>query len=320
MSTQLPWYKVQYVLLRREFAEHRMLFVYLPLVLAGLGFAAFALWLVQAGGPPEAFMELVERGAPPEWPPEIAQDFARRMQEQLEGYHAFNVRGWYWSIEAVMLWALWGSMAFYYVNTLYQTRKDRSILFWNSMPVSDAHTVLSKVLAGLVGCHLVYLLCFAALDLGIFLAVQLKASLSDAQGFANCSGAQGVGYRDTQGFVYLASTAVPCARSLESVAMAPTSLFWALPVYGWLLLASAWSRQAPFAWAAGPLVVITLGELALTEKSRVVNKIAEHLFPFRFEGFAWNTSGFPAPELALGALLGTIFVYAAVRFNRAEES
>lgn len=324
MSPQLPWYKVLYVLFRREFAEHRILFVYLPLGIAGLGFAAFAAWLVQAGGPPESVMALLERGPPSGMTPEQTQEFTRSLQNFVEGWHTSSVRNWYWSVEFPMLVTFWGSMAFYSLYTLYQPRKDRSILFWNSMPVSDAQTVLSKVLAGLVGCHLVYLLCFAALDLGIFLAVQLKASLSDAQGFSQdfgtCSGSWSFAYRDTEGFVYLMRTAVPCANSFESLAMAPTSLVWALPVFGWLLMASAWSRQAPFAWAAGPLVLIVLVEVALTEESLLFNMFAEHLFPVPNEGFALNTSGFPAPQLALSALLGAVFVYAAVRLNRADES
>src|SRR3546814_20822192 len=34
---------------------------------------------------------------------------------------------------------------FYCLGALYDDRRDRSILFWKSLPVSDASTVLSKV-------------------------------------------------------------------------------------------------------------------------------------------------------------------------------
>src|SRR3546814_13401578 len=34
---------------------------------------------------------------------------------------------------------------FYCLGALYDERKDRSVLFWKSLPVSDAQTVLSKV-------------------------------------------------------------------------------------------------------------------------------------------------------------------------------
>jgi ABC-2 type transport system permease protein len=41
-------------------------------------------------------------------------------------------------------------LGFYLLDSLYSERKDRSILFWKSLPVSDAHTVASKALVALV--------------------------------------------------------------------------------------------------------------------------------------------------------------------------
>src|SRR3546814_12295425 len=39
---------------------------------------------------------------------------------------------------------------FYCLGALYDERKDRSVLFWKSLPVSDAQTVLSKVASAVV--------------------------------------------------------------------------------------------------------------------------------------------------------------------------
>ena len=39
---------------------------------------------------------------------------------------------------------------FYCLGSLYDERKDRSVLFWKSLPVSDRDTVLSKALSALV--------------------------------------------------------------------------------------------------------------------------------------------------------------------------
>ncbi len=295
----MPWFKVLATLFRRELREHRLLFLYLPLAATLLAMVGFTLWLVQQSGPPDTFMSMVERGPSPYLTPEQAQAFVQQMQSFLEGWYTDVMSGLYQGFEGVMLMGFWASMAFYYLNTLYQPRKDRSILFWNSLPVSDAQTIASKVLAGLVGCHVVYMLCFAAMDLFVLLAVRTWAGISGAIGFTD----------------YLRITG-PFDNALVSLVMMPVNLLWCLPAYGWLLLASAWPREAPFAWATGPWVIVILVEVALTEKSVVINKIFEHLMPM--ELFKLNNGPYPVPELVLGAVLGAALIYAAVRLNRSD--
>jgi ABC-2 type transport system permease protein len=291
---------------KREFAEHRLLFLYLPILCTLLAMAWFTAWLILDSAPLPQTIEMFERIRPDGT---LFIPMVRRQE-----FFTAGIAGQYERVVDVMWFVFWCSMAFYYLYTLYQQRKDRSILFWNSLPVSDAQTIASKVLAGLVGCHVLYLLCFALIDLYMLIATRIYVTVSDADYWA--------GYLASSG---LFSNVVHTLRDL------PISILWSLPVYGWLLLASAWSRRAPFAWATGPWLLVILIELGIRDRSLVFNKIIEHLIPL--EAFAPNrwisissypqwqeASPFPPLELTVSVLLGMVFLYAAVRLNRSDDT
>jgi hypothetical protein len=321
----MPWFKVLFTLVRREIREQRWLFVYLPIAFSLLAFTVFTLWLVQTEGPPESLRRFLEdlpnRPLPPELTPEELQEMMTRVQAMVDDYHTNATTTLNRMAEGLMLLAFWASMAFYYLNTLYQPRKDRSILFWNSLPVSDTQTIASKLLAGLVACHAVYMLCFAALDLSILLAVRTWVSVSGVEGFASyMSGDQqfvrevaSAGERSVR--VGDPVEVGPFINSMYYLAKMPLSLLWCLPAYGWLLLASACAKEAPFAVAAGPVVAAVVVEVLVREKSWVFNKVAEHLLPTEFVAL---DPSYATPELVVSAVLGAVLIYAAIRFNRSD--
>jgi ABC-2 type transport system permease protein len=203
--------------------------------------------------------------------------------------------------------------AFYCVDALHGERRDRSILFWKSLPVSDITTVLSKASIPLV---ILPLLTFA-----ITIAVQ---------------------------WMMLLVSSVVVLVSGQSVAMLWTNLsffqmsllllyhlltahaLWPAPIYCWLLLVSGWARRAPFLWAVLPLVVIA-----------GVENLAFHTWHFaalvggRFIGDAPTISStgpdmFPtnpmthitpghflsSPGLWIGLAVAAAFLAAAVRLRR----
>ena len=134
---------------------------------------------------------------------------------------------------------------FYCLGALFDERRDRSILFWKSLPVSDLTTVLSKAAIPLA---VLPALTFAAI-VGAQAIILLVSTLVLA--------AAGV------------STALPWTAGAvvaEGVALAYGLIalsLWLAPVYGWLLLVSAWARRAPFLWAVlPPLAVCALEHLA----------------------------------------------------------
>jgi ABC-2 type transport system permease protein len=121
---------------------------------------------------------------------------------------------------------------FYCLGALYDERKDRSVLFWKSLPVSDAETVLSKVVsAGVVAP----LLALAAGIVTMFGFLLLASIFVLAHGGNPMKLLWGPGN--------------PLTIAAQLAAWIPVYAIWALPTVGWLLLCSAWSRSKPFLWA-----------------------------------------------------------------------
>jgi len=127
---------------------------------------------------------------------------------------------------------------FYLLGALYDDRRDRSVLFWKSLPISDTHTVASKILtvaviAPLIAFCVTLVMHVAFLALvGVFLA-----------------------FHGINPFFLLN---VPGLLSLwvKLFAMMPLNAMWALPCYGWLLLCSSFARSKPFLWAIVPPVLL----------------------------------------------------------------
>ena len=128
----------------------------------------------------------------------------------------------------------------YLLDCLYADRKDRSILFWKSLPISDAKTVLSKLIVGMILIPLVY---FAAADAtaliaAFILSIRARASIGSAL---------------WQGDVWWQ------IQVLWVYCIITTGL-WYLPIAGWLMLVSAWAKRAVMLWAILPPLVLYILE------------------------------------------------------------
>jgi ABC-2 type transport system permease protein len=121
---------------------------------------------------------------------------------------------------------------FYFLGALYDDRRDRSLLFWKSLPLSDTATVLSKVVAGTVLAPVIAVVC------GVITGVVMLLLFAVALSF------HGVGAW------HLLAYAHPFRVIANLVGSIPLYALWALPATGWLLLCSAWARSKPFLWAA----------------------------------------------------------------------
>ncbi len=132
---------------------------------------------------------------------------------------------------------------FYSLDALYGERRDRSILFWKSLPVSDLTTVLSKAITPVVILPLVTFAITVVMQwimLLVSTAVLLGSGLSVAPLWTHAS---------------LFQTWLMLLYHLLTV-----HGLWYAPIYGWLLLVSAWARRAPFLWASLPLLAIGVAE------------------------------------------------------------
>ena len=188
---------------------------------------------------------------------------------------------------------------FYLLDCLFTERRDRSILFWKSLPVSDAKTVLSKLFVALVAVPLWSWALSLVVGLVVFGVVA-----------AQVSGTPAAGLGTWHGVTWLAVQ----ASLLGKLAI---GVLWYLPVAGWLLLVSVLAKRAPFLWATLPFLVLSLAERIALGSNVVGALVAQRLFGFSEE--VSLMSEFPllaSPGLWIGVAVGAALVYAAIRVRR----
>jgi ABC-2 type transport system permease protein len=133
-------------------------------------------------------------------------------------------------------------VSFYLLDCLYAERKDRSILFWKSLPVSDGLTVCAKVLVALV-----------VVPFGLF-ALALLAHLL----YMAILGARVL--IGTLPPVFTWSTYEWLRTELVMLLVTALAVLWLAPLAGYLLVVSAWARRSPMLLATLPLVLLPLLE------------------------------------------------------------
>lgn len=139
------------------------------------------------------------------------------------------------STAAAMLWPMLvlGFVVFFYcLSSLFDERKDRSVLFWKSLPVSDRDTVLSKLISALVVAPALATLVGIVCMIGFLLILSVF-----------------VLFHGGNPFTLLWSPGNLLANAGVALAALPIYALWALPSAGWLMLCSAWSKSKPFLWA-----------------------------------------------------------------------
>jgi ABC-2 type transport system permease protein len=180
---------------------------------------------------------------------------------------------------SVVLVTGWIVGVFYAADALHGERRDRSILFWKSMPVSDCATVLSKAAIPLVVQPLVALVVAVALQALMLVfgsAVLLANGLPAAPLWTLVP--------------WLQVTLVMCYGVTAHV-------LWFAPIYAWLLLVSAWARRAPLLWAILPFFAAAAVEAIAFGTRHVVS-----LLKYRITGAMGLAFGPDATREAIAAL------------------
>ena len=200
---------------------------------------------------------------------------------------------------------------FYSVDALHGERRDRSILFWKSLPVSDLTTVLSKASIPLV---VIPLLSFAITVVTQFIMLLLSSAVLLGSG---------VGLATLSGHVPLFQMWMMLLYHLVMV-----HALWYAPIYAWLLMVSGWARRAPFLWATLPLLAIGVVEkiafntthFAAILENRISGDAAAVTMPGRFpmDPMTHLTPGHFLGSLGLwiGLAIAAAFLAAAVRLRR----
>ena len=202
---------------------------------------------------------------------------------------------------------------FYCLDALHGERRDRSILFWKSLPVSDLTTVLSKVTVPLVVLPLV---AFAVIVATQFLMLLWTSVLLIFHGMNPGS---------TWTHVHLFQDSLILFYGLVVLSL------WHAPIYGWLLLVSSWARRATFLWAVLPWLALAAVETIAFRTVHVWRLLGDRLMNWAGAAFEFKTRGAFAIEslsqLSPGKFLGTpglwiglafaaVFLAAAVRLRR----
>jgi ABC-2 type transport system permease protein len=131
---------------------------------------------------------------------------------------------------------------FYCLSALYDERRDRSVLFWKSLPMSDQMTVLSKVLTAAVIAPLITTAAAVVMSLILLLLMGL---------FLAANGVNLFGALLLNPALYLSP--------LFLVGVLPVYVLWALPTIGWLLMVSSWAKSKVFLWAVGvPIIALVI--------------------------------------------------------------
>ena len=282
--------------IRREVWENRSIYI-APLIAAAVGFLGFLISLV--------------------WLPRSIRDGSVHHPDMsATGMLAMP----YAHVAWVLILTEFLVGIFYSLDALYGERRDRSILFWKSLPVSDLTTVLAKASIPLVVLPLITFALTLALQV-VMLLLSGAVLLMTGVGAANMW------------------TQLPFVQMVVVLLYGLIVLaLWHAPLYAWLLLVSGWARRATFLWAFLPLLAIGAFERIAFHTSYFGRWLQDRLMGFAADAFAFHTpDGLPvdphfipvaaltpgrflsAPGLWIGLIFAAIFLAAAVRLRRYRE-
>ena len=130
---------------------------------------------------------------------------------------------------------------FYLLGSLYDDRKDRSILFWKSLPASDTLTVASKLLSAMFVAPLIFWVVLVLTQIVIFLIFAIVVLT--------------LGENPWTLFMNVANPFQAWGMLLMSYF---AQAIWALPLYGWLMLVSSFAPRIPLLFALVPPTVFAV--------------------------------------------------------------
>ena len=310
------------MLLKREYWEHRGGFLWAPSIVGAiaivftlLGVVASTVMLRNAVSKGEVDLENVKIGVGAGSEAGFAGDVA--------------LLGGIGMVSIVLVFVVF----FYALGSIYDERKDRSILFWKSLPVSDTQTVLSKLAWALILAPLLTMAIGLVVGAALWLISWLAMVVNGVPGASA-----------------LLTEAHPFRLIFQLLCAVPVYALWALPTIGWLMLCSAWARSVPFVWAVvAPLLacifvswldvlpgieiphdkiwyaVAFRGLLSMIPASWYLSPGMEHVRDSAIHGpeelarsieLGSSLHALGTADLWIGAILGAAMVYGAIRLRR----
>jgi ABC-2 type transport system permease protein len=195
----------------------------------------------------------------------------------------------------------------YCLGALHNERSDRSILFWKSLPVSDVTTVIAKASVPIL---ILPLITFAVLVVTQGIMLLAARGAGEAASWAQ-------------------TPILPLWTAMLYHLLTVHALYYA-PIYGWLLLVSAWARRAPILWASLPVAAVLIVERLIFNTSAFGHMLVARLaggpgaieypppgnMPIQVPTLANLGAFLASPGLWIGLAVGAAFLAAAVRVRR----
>jgi ABC-2 type transport system permease protein len=279
-------------LVKRELWEHKALYV-APLIVAALVIAGTLLSLQSVG---DVIAKL------------DGLDDKQRIAVRVVGY--FVTATLFMLVMTVVT-------ANYALDALYAERRDRSVLFWKSLPISDIETVLSKLAVAAVLVPLLAMSIALVTQLVMFTLIGFGAMYA-GHGFS----------LPWQGISLIEMAAVLLYGAIVQA-------LWYLPLWAYCLLASAWAPRAPFLWAVLPPVVLSLVEAVVFGTHQVRTVVMQRLngvFPLSINSNQIEPASqslvdfidpgklFMSPDLWIGLVIAGALIAATVWVRRYREA
>ena len=285
----IPQSRRFYWSLQREFWENRSLY-FVPVIVAVLFLAGFFISLLHL---------------PAHFHVEMSGHRVEHPEEQPYAIVSLFIMG------TTLLVAM-----FYCLDALYSERRDRSILFWKSLPVSDVTAVLAKATIPVLIMPLIMFAVTVATQ-AIMLLLSTMVMLTHGQSIAEL-------------WTHLRFFHMSLILFFHLVAIHG---LWYAPIYCYLLLVSAFARRAPFLWAVLPPLAIGVLEKIAFDTSHFGHLVASRFFggapreaPFvdhsmTLDSLSWHGMGhfFLDPGLWTGLAAAAAFLALAVWLRRSRE-
>ena len=269
LSSKKMWSKINTMmwLVRREVWENKRSFVWVPLGLA-LIFALFFLFMFVREGftNPDYFGHFYYPvGATSTSNGSFflsgAVSLSSALTEPQKAYYSSMLGAAFLTMSLPLL-GIYAVIAYFYASmALFNERMDKSILFWKSMPFSDAQSVSAKLLTVLLVAPLLVWLC-ATIVWFVFLFILALVYACFGHGV----------------FITFFTSPNVYLAPLSELAMLPVFIVSALPVATWFLMVSAWAKKSPQAWSFGvPLLLIMV----------LVAMVSSHFFGYLDAHHPW---------------------------------
>lgn len=231
-AKQIPWSRLLYWSLRRELWEYRSIYV-APVAAAGIYLLAFSL-------------------LPRHLHPTVAGADPMKLHAAITLPYMFAA--------GLMMFTGMAVGAAYCLGTFHNEQRDRSILFWKSMPVSDATAVMTKAI--------IPILILPTITAVVGVTTQFLMLLM--QGAVMSRDGMGVG-------ALWAELAFSHVALIMFYHLIIVHGLWHAPFYGWILMVSSWAKRAALLWAVLPGLALFFLEKLVFGTSHFVAILYYHL-------------------------------------------